>query len=250
MLEALTAQAWVGSLIFARLGAVLMLAPGWGEGAVPASFRLSAALLVAMALAASIAPNVPAQPESTLAAAGLVIQEVLFGLILGACVRAFMSALAVAGSAAGMALSLSMAMQVDPTQQENGATLGVLIGLIGLVMVFASGLHLLMLDATVASYQRFPPGSFPLIGDGPAMHISAVSQAFTLGIQIAAPAIVFGLVFNMGLGLVARLIPQVQIFFITVPAVILLGLAVLALGLGAGMQAWITAMTQFVTDLR
>jgi flagellar biosynthetic protein FliR len=216
---------------------------------VPATFRLSVALLVALALAPSIAPTVPAQPGAPLAVAALILQEVVIGLCFGAAARAVMSALAVAGSAAGMATSLSMAQQIDPTMQENGATLGVLVGLIGLVLIFAAGLHLAMLEATVESYTRFPPGSFPFVGDLAALHVASVAQGFALGIQIAAPVIVFSLVFNVGIGLVGKLIPQVQVFFIAQPAVVLLGLAVFAIGFAAGVEVWLQAYATFVDDI-
>ena len=72
--------------------------------------------------------------------------------------------------------------------------------------------------------------------------IEAVANAFRLGIQIAAPVLVFSLIFNLSLGLVSRLIPQIQIFLIAMPLSVLLGVAVTALGLGGGLTMWLEEM--------
>jgi flagellar biosynthetic protein FliR len=80
-----------------------------------------------------------------------------------------------------------------------------------------------------------------------------VSAAFRLGIQIAAPVLVFSLIFNVALGLVARLIPQLQVFMVAMPASVLLGLAIIAMGLGGGFLAWLDAMqreARFLTAVR
>ena len=72
--------------------------------------------------------------------------------------------------------------------------------------------------------------------------IDAVSNSFRLGIQIAAPVLVFSLIFNIALGLISRLIPQVQVFMTGLPLSIILSLAVIALGLGGGLLMWLEAM--------
>ncbi|MEQ1608563.1 MAG: flagellar biosynthetic protein FliR, partial [Hyphomonadaceae bacterium] len=79
-------------------------------------------------------------------------------------------------------------------------------------------------------------------GDASTFVVDAVSNSFRLGIQIAAPVLIFSLVFNVALGLVSRLIPQVQIFMTAMPLSVMLGLAVTALGLGGGMMVWLQEM--------
>jgi flagellar biosynthetic protein FliR len=71
-----------------------------------------------------------------------------------------------------------------------------------------------------------------------------VADSFRLGIQIAAPVLVFSLIFNIALGLVSRLLPQIQIFMIAMPLGIMLGIAITALGLGGGLMVWLAAMEQ------
>jgi flagellar biosynthetic protein FliR len=114
--------------------------------------------------------------------------------------------------------------------------------LMGVVLVMAAGLHRIMIEAAADSYTLFPPGAFPPIGDATTFVIDAVANAFRLGIQIAAPVLVFSLIFNIAIGLVSRLIPQIQIFLIAMPLSVLLGVAVIALGFGGGLMVWLDEM--------
>jgi flagellar biosynthetic protein FliR len=238
----LTQYAWVGALLFARLGAVLMLAPGLGETAAPATLRLAAAVLVTAALAPALAGSVPAAPANIAAGIPLIVGEIMVGLVLGAGARLTMSALQVAGATAGIASGLGFAQQVDPIASQPAAIFSAFFSLMGVVLVMAAGLHHVMIEAAAESYSVFPPGVMPPIGDSSVFVINAVANAFKLGIQIAAPVLLFSLIFNVALALVARLLPQIQIFLIAMPLSVLLGVAVIALGLGGGLMVWLEEM--------
>lgn len=232
----------MGALLFARLGAVLMLAPGWGEQAAPPTLRLAAAVLVTAVLAPSLAGSTPPMPANVVDGIPLLISEVLVGLMLGGGARLMMSALQVAGAAAGLGSGLGFAQQIDPMASQTAAIFSGFFSLMGVVLVMAAGLHRVMIQAAADSYIVFPPGHLPPIGDASMFVIDAVANAFRLGIQIAAPVLIFSLIFNLSLGLVARLLPQIQVFMIAMPLSVLLGLAVIALGLGGGLMIWLDEM--------
>ncbi len=238
----LNQYAWIGALLFARLGAVLMVAPVWGEQAVPATMRLALAVLVTAALAPALAASAPPAPASIPGAIPLLIGEILVGLILGLGARLMMGALQVAGAAAGIASGLGFAQQIDPVASQPAAVFSGFFSLLGLVLILSVGLHRVMIEAAADSYTIFPAGGLPPIGDATQFVIDAVSNSFRLGIQIAAPVLIFSLIFNIALGLVSRLIPQVQVFMTALPLSVTLGLAVVALGLGGGMMVWLDAM--------
>lgn len=240
----LNQYAWVGALLFARLGAVLMLAPGWGEQAAPATLRLAAAILVTAALAPGLIGQTPAAPENFVAAIPLIVSEVIVGLLLGAGARLTMSALQVAGATAGLASGLGFAQQIDPVASQTATIFSAFFSLMGVVLLMAAGLHRIMIEAAAESYNAFPPGAMPPVGDSAQYIIGAVADAFRLGIQIAAPVLVFSLIFNISLGLVSRLLPQIQVFLIAMPLTVLLGVAVIAVSLGGGMMVWLDAMEQ------
>lgn len=238
----LNQYAWIGALLFARLAAVLMVAPGWGEAAAPPSLRLGLAVLVTATLAPTLVMSAPRMPASIILAVPMILSEVMIGIILGLGARIMMSALQVAGATAGLASGLSFAQQIDPIASQQAAIFSGFFSLMGVVLLMAAGLHRVMIEAAADSYKMFPPGAFPPIGDATEFMIDAVSTAFRLGIQIAAPVLIFSLVFNVALGLVSRLIPQVQVFMTAMPLSVMLGLAMIALGLGGGMMVWLDAM--------
>jgi flagellar biosynthesis protein FliR len=246
----LTQYAWIGALLFARLGAVMMLAPGWGEQMAPTSLRLAAAILVTAVLAPSLAGQTPPAPDNIIAGLPLIISEIIVGLVLGGGARIMMSALQVAGATAGLASGLGFAQQVDPVANQQAAIFSSFFSMMGVVLVMQAGLHRMMIQAAADSYVVFPPGHLPPIGDTSTFVINAVADAFRLGIQIAAPVLVFSLIFNMSLGLVARLIPQIQIFMIAMPLSVMLGVSVIALGLGGGLMVWVDEMGRQVRFLQ
>lgn len=238
----LNQYAWIGALLFARLGAVMMIAPAWGEQTTPPMMRLGLAVLVTATLAPTLVGNAPAMPRDIVGAIPMVITEVIIGLILGLGARLMMSALQVAGATVGLASGLGFAQQVDPIASQPAAIFSGFFSMMGVVLIMAAGLHRVMLEAAADSYVLFPPGAFPPIGDASSFVIDAVSNSFRLGIQIAAPVLIFSLVFNVALGLISRLIPQVQVFMTAMPLSVMLGLAITALGLGGGMMIWLQEM--------
>ncbi|HOZ27428.1 MAG TPA: flagellar biosynthetic protein FliR [Hyphomonadaceae bacterium] len=238
----LNQYAWIGALLFARLGAVMMIAPAWGEQTTPPMMRLGLAVLVTATLAPTLVGNAPAMPRDIVGAIPMVITEIIIGLILGLGARLMMSALQVAGATVGLASGLGFAQQIDPIASQPAAIFSGFFSMMGVVLIMSAGLHRVMIEAAADSYVLFPPGAFPPIGDASTFVIDAVSNSFRLGIQIAAPVLIFSLVFNVALGLISRLIPQVQVFMTAMPLSVMLGLAITALGLGGGMMVWLQEM--------
>ncbi|MFC7292047.1 flagellar biosynthetic protein FliR [Hirschia litorea] len=244
-MDVLSPYIWVGALLFCRIGTVLMLAPGWGESAVPATFRLAAGLLATMALAPVLADQMPPPPAVLTDGLFLIVSEILVGLMMGAGARILMSGLQIGGSIIGISSGLAMAQQFDPMAGASGAVLGVFMSMTALVLIMAAGIHRDMLQAAVDSYQLFRPGDPLPVGDAAQWELGALSTAFKLGLQIAAPILVVALIFNLAIGLVARLIPQVQIFFIAMPIQVMLGLSIMTFILGGGLLVWLDTLGRY-----
>jgi len=213
-------------IAFARIGTLVMLLPGLGERVLPARQRL----VLALALTVIVLPEVR---EGLAAAPGMpvrhLIAEVLLGLALGIMARLTLAALDVAGVVMSQTVGLSMAMVLDPSRGQQGDILSGFLRMFGLTLIFAADLHHVALAGIVGSYGAVPVGAGLPIGDLAELMIRLMGEVFHTGLRIAAPFLVFGLVFNVGLGLAAKLAPQVQLFFLAMPAGILMGLAALAL---------------------
>jgi len=223
-------------LCFCRIGTMVMLLPGLGELSVPARVRLT----VALVLTAILLP-LHRQTYGTIDLrefGPLIImlgQEVIVGVVLGLVARLAISGLQVAGSVIAQQMGLGFVTAVDPTQGEQGVILGTFFTMLGLTLFFATNMHYLVIAALNDSYTLFAPGEVPAAGDVAALMTQTVSGAFRIGIQLSAPFLAFGLLFNLGLGVLSRLMPQMQVFFIALPLSILIGFLFLLLVLGAMM---------------
>jgi flagellar biosynthetic protein FliR len=214
---------------------MVMMLPGLGEMSVPVRVRLAIALL----LSAMFLPLHRAAYTIDLRDYGPVLlmlgQELLIGAVLGLTARLTISALQVAGSVVAQQLGLGFVTTVDPTQGQQNVIVGNFLTLLGITLVFATDLHHLVIAALNDSYRLFAPGT-PILAGDIASHVTrVVAGAFRVGIQLSAPFLVFGLLFNLGLGILSRLMPQMQVFFIGLPLSILLGFLILLVVVGAMM---------------
>lgn len=232
-------------LIFARLGTALMLLPGFGESYISIRIRLLLALLVSLVIHPAVAPTLPPMPASPAALFLLVFGEIFIGLFLGTLSRTLMAALSVGGMMIATVTGLANALTNDPTAAQQGSIAGSFLSTLALLIIIVLDLHHLLLRGVIDSYQLFVPGQPLLTGDMSLMVARVVAKAFLLGFQIASPFIAIGLIFNLGLGLLSRLMPQMQIFFIAIPLQILIGLAVLMIALPAIMGWFITGFQEF-----
>jgi len=232
-------QVWAGGLVFARVGAVIMLLPGFGEQAVPPRIRLAFALLLTMALTPIVAASLPALPPTVGGMGAWILRETIIGLMIGALLRMMLGALAVAGEIISLQTTLSFAQTANPLQAQPGTTLASFLALLGVTLIFATGLHHLFVGAIADSYTLFAPSKRLMVEDGVSLAVRTVAQSFAVGVQLAAPVMVFALIFNLATGLVGRVMPQFQIFFAATPLNVLLGLSVFALSLGTVGLVWI-----------
>src|SRR5262249_5384331 len=99
---------------------------------------------------------------------------------------------------------------------------------LGLTLLFTTDAHHLVIAALNDSYKIFSPGELMPSGDVASLAVKAFTSAFKIGIQLSAPFIVFGLVFNVGLGLLAPMMPQMQVYFVAMPLSIIAGFLIFA----------------------
>jgi flagellar biosynthetic protein FliR len=177
--------------------------------------------------------------------AAQVTSEILIGVLLGGAARILVSSLATAGQAMGFEIGIAFAQTADPTQTQSGQLLSVFLSLMGVALIFATGLDHMFLQGVAGSYRLIAPGAAPPVGDAAGLALEATATSFLVGFQIAAPLIAAGLIFRVGLGVLSRLIPQIQVFFVALPLQIMGGLVVLALGLSSGMLIWLDSLERY-----
>ncbi len=229
-------------LIFARVGTMLMILPAFGEKVISANLRLSFALILSLLMFPLISEYLPQFNKANLMSIiFILLYEIIVGLILGGIGRLIVSGAQTAGSIIAFQIGLSLAQTADPTNGGvQGAIIGSFLSFLGIALIFATDLHYLILAGIYDSYTIFAPGSPLIFGDIAQLAVRTVSKAFIIGVQMSAPFIVFGLVFYLGLGILARLMPQVQVFFVAMPANIAIGLILIALLLTMMMGWYLT----------
>lgn len=234
--------AWLFMLIFVRLGTMVMLMPGIGEQSIPARIRLILALAISLIFLPLVGQYYPPVPASLSNIFIGFFGEFAIGFMIGLSARLILSALQIAGTIIAFQVGLGFAMNLDPTQEQQSVLLANFLVLLGIVLIFSTNLHHIAIAGLYDSYRLFQPGQLPPVADFLKIAIMAVSSAFRIGVQISAPFILFGLVFNLGLGILSRLMPQLQIFFIAMPASIGIGFILLGFLLTAMMTWYLTQL--------
>lgn len=233
--------------VFARVGTMMMLMPVFGEISVSPRVRLSIALALCLVLAPLVGKLYPLEPNKLSVLVGILLGEIAVGILIGTVARMLLQALQIAGTIFAFQTGLGFAQSLDPTQGAQSALLGTFLTLLGVTLIVTTDLHHLLIGALRGSYTLFTPGKIPDLGDATALVTDTVAGIFTLAVQLSAPFLVFGLVFYLTAGVISKLMPQIQIFFVAMPANILLGLALLMLLLGVLMSWFLDSVQNHIT---
>lgn len=223
----LVTQLFAFLLIFCRIGACLMVLPGFGETYVSLRTRLLLALMFSLALTPPLFSLMPKIPDSPAGLLVLIVAETLVGVAIGLVCRLIVSAMHIAGIIISNNASLALATQLDPMQATQGSLIGTFLSMSAVLLIFALDLHYVMLRGAVDSYTLFAPGNFPPVGDLALYFSELVADIFTLGFRLAAPGSVVALLMYLGAGILSRLMPNMQVFFVILPPQIFIALFIL-----------------------
>ncbi len=239
-------EQWLGMgvisfmLLFARLGTALMLLPVTGSDFIPPRIRLLFALAFTALMAPLLGPDIPASISNNYTIlAGFIMSEIVIGALIGLSARFLLFALEIAGTVMGFQMGLSNAFMLNPAVMIQSSVISTFFIMSGLVLLFATNMHHHMLEAVIRSYAAFPVGELPVIGDMAEIILYVFTRTFAIGVQMAAPLIAIGLMLQVGTGVINRLMPQVQIFFVIVPLQISLGFLLMTLTATAFMMFWL-----------
>jgi flagellar biosynthetic protein FliR len=233
-------------LIFLRVGAMVMLLPAIGETVVPPRIRLCFALMLTICMGPIATATLPPMPVSLGEMGGQIFKELFIGLLLGGLLQLMQTALDIAGEIMAIQTTLAFSQTANPNEARPGATLASFLGLVGVALIFATNMHHMFIGAIARSYTLFPPTKPVMVSDAALMAVRTLSSAYALGVQLAAPVIVFSIIFNIATGLIGRLMPQFQIFFAASPLSVLLGLSVFMMSLGLIGMTWLQHYQAFL----
>jgi flagellar biosynthetic protein FliR len=235
----LMTQLYAFLLIFSRVGAAFMTLPAFSDSTISPQIRVLFALSFSLVLTPVLYQMLPAYPPTVFGLALLILREMIIGVFIGALVQIMMSTLAFAGFLIATSMAMSNAFIFSPTMSSSNTVVGSFMVLLGATLFFAFNLHHEVILGVINSYHLFKPGAELFYGDM-AEHIAEViGESLILGVKIAAPflVIIIGILFSMGL--LARLVPQIQVFVLSVPVQMLVGSVTLFTVLSAMMMYFI-----------
>jgi len=210
-------------LIFARIGSAFSVLPGISSAYLLMQARLGFVLAVSLIMLPSLGPYLP-HYEGSITFSVIVSYmaiEILIGVLIGIAANIYMQSIHFVGQVLSMQSGLGSAAFFDPTQQEQVAIFSNFLMIATIALIFASDTHYLFLSGVADSYVKFPPGELPDSGDMSSFIVKCVNDSFILAFKLASPFLVVSLAILTGSGLLSRLMPNLQVFFVITPAQIL-----------------------------
>ena len=229
-------------LVLARIGATLAFLPGLGETAIPAVVKAGMVLTLTILLLPIIEPSLPPRPENEVTLGLMVLTELANGLWFGWLARILTTSLPLAGQFIADFAGLANVLMPSPELGAQSTVISRLYDVAVPVLILSTGLYRLLISSLVGFYQLIPPGSVAWVPDSAAMTVTVVAESFNLALRLSAPFILAGIAWNVAIGLIARLVPKLQIFFVGLPGQIGLGLLLLAAIATPTIAAWMEAM--------
>ena len=230
--ELLPQETWRFFLLFVRISIMITLFPSIGQIFVLPRIRFVLSFFLVLILLPVVGGNLPNQPASLERLVVIVINEALIGVLIGTVARFAASVFVYAGSFFALLIGMSNAALFNPLQAQQSVLPAIFLGLLGTTALFVTDLHHIIFFALADSYRLFTPGDLPFpAGDFSQLVLDVFTKSFVLGFQIAAPFFIISVLFYALMGVLARLMPQMQVFFVALPLQLLLGFLLLAVSL-------------------
>ncbi|HJZ43911.1 MAG TPA: flagellar biosynthesis protein FliR [Hyphomicrobiaceae bacterium] len=227
-------------LAFCRIGGCLMLMPGFASSRVPMNVRLFIAIAVTLALSPLLVPvlqaAVPQVPTPTVVA--LLISETIIGALIGVMGRMFFLALQFMATAAAMYIGFGNMPGAPLEDAEPLPAFATLITLTATLLFFLTDQHWEVLRALLASYSALPITEPFALDFSLAKLTDATSNAFILALQISSPFIVYTVIINLMVGIANKLVPQIPVYFISIPLVLAGGFFLLYFMIGEALRVF------------
>jgi flagellar biosynthesis protein FliR len=229
-------------LVLARVGATFALLPGLGETTIPAVVKAGMVLTVSLLLLPIIEPALPPRPATEVALGLMVLTELLNGMWFGWLARILTTSLPLAGQFIADFVGLANVLQPSPDLGSQTTAISRMYDVAVPVLIMSTGMYQMLLSALIGFYQLIPPGSLAWVPDSAAATVTVVAASFNLALQLSAPFILAAISWHVAIGLIARLVPRLQIFFVALPGQIGLGMLLLAAMVAPTIGAWLEAM--------
>jgi len=214
-------------MVLTRVSGFFLFVPILGSETIPVLMRISATLLLSIFFSITNPPMVSIHDVSTVQTIILLGGEATYGLALGIIASIIFSIVKLGGMIIEHQMGLTMAEVIDPLTEEHGQPLGSLLEMIFVIAFLAANGHHIFIKVIQRSYELFPAGKIPTIASLAGNMLEATSMLLIAGLRISAPILAALLVLLVALAILAKIVPEMDIFFISFPLRLLLGLLML-----------------------
>lgn len=233
-------------LLFCRIGACLMIAPGVGNSQVPVQIRVFVVIGATLALSPMLLDRAEAVESDPIGMAKLIVTELLIGGSLGAMARLFFSALETLAYAGATLLGLANPFGVEVDQSQALPPLASLIALGATALIFVADFHWQIVIALIDSYKTLPFGGGFNARKSLADMGLVLGQSFLIAARVASPFFLYSVIVNFAFALVNRVTPQVAVFFIAPPFIVCGGMALLYFAIRGQIAEFMAAFSSWL----
>ncbi|NTF86110.1 flagellar type III secretion system protein FliR [Agrobacterium rhizogenes] len=229
-------------LAFCRIGGCVMVLPGFSSGRVPPQIRLLLAAALSMAILPLLWNTIyPEVSKSSATYISLIFTETVIGLMYGMMARLYTLGLQFAGTVISMLIGFNAPGGMDVIEDSNETSLTSLISFCGLMILFVLDFHHYVLQALVESYSVIPFGGHVDVRASLISVTDTLATTTFIMLRLASPFLLYGLMFQISIGFINKLAPQIPIYFISTPYLLMGGLFMLYLSIAAMISQFSSA---------
>lgn len=226
---------WLGQfhiflLVLLRVSALLIVAPIFGHRNYLARAKVGLAFMVSLVVFPMVADAGLAVPEGLFPYAFMMVREVIMGLVLGFAVLLLFVGIQFAGQLAGLQMGFGIVNVIDPQSSNQVSIIGQFLNILAILILLSIDGHHMILKGLISSFDAVPLGQVAIKAPMMEKMIALSSQVFVIAVKIASPILIALFMVSVALGVLARTVPQMNVFIVGFPVQI-------GVGLGAMMVA-------------
>lgn len=229
MTEILVADFITGLLVFIRIGAMLSFVPFYNSTTIPTLVRLALSLVLTYIIFFNV-ESYPYKPDDSLVL--LIVfafKEVFVGIIMGFTLNIVFQGISFAGLLVGRDMGLAMSSMFDPVSGDDGNIIATLLSMAAVIVFILIDGHHFVVQSLSYSFSVIPLGGFAVTETAYHLIVKYTGSIFILAVKIASPIMVAFFLIHLASGIIARVSPSFQVFFVLIPLKIGLGLFLLVL---------------------
>jgi flagellar biosynthesis protein FliR len=236
-------------IVMARIMTMVTMAPIIGSRSVPAPAKVGFGFMLSLIIFPFVVRDFPPLPESMILFFGLMVRESLVGILMGLIGSAMFAAVQLSGQISGVMIGFGIVNVIDPLSDLQISILGQFEFLLAILLFLGVGGHHLLITAMANSYAYLPVGVFTVTGQLADQIAHLLGNMFAVAYKVGFPAIAAIFIMQVAMGIIARTVPQMNIFIVGMPLNIFVGMLVMFMSLGYVTYLFIRYFDQLFQDM-